>query len=119
MDLKWFLLSVLAVDNLSHILTSVDLFERFRKWVQDNFKFGKLAVCAYCQSFWLSIPVAFWLISGDLPLIAKWVIVALAMHRLANFVSEFGERYLNRAPINVFAIIKKDEDDRPKSSWFN
>ena len=125
MELKWLVLTILAVENLSHILTTVDLLEPVRCWLQARLgKLGKLAVCGYCQSFWLSILAAYFLINGPLPFAMEWIVVALAAHRAANFVSEFGERYMNRAPLSIFATIRKEEPAEPepppaKKSWFS
>ena len=125
MDIQWFLLTVIAVENLSHILTTVDLLESPRAWLQDRLgKLGKLAACGYCQSLWLSVAAAYWLVNGPLPFAMKWIVAALAAHRAANAVSEFMDRYMGRAPWSVFATIRKDEpaDPDPKpsksSSWF-
>jgi hypothetical protein len=124
MELKWLFLTVLAVENLSHILTTVDLLEPIRCWLQARLgKLGKLATCGYCQSFWLSIAAAYFLINDPLPFAVKWIVVALAAHRAANFISEFMERYMNRAPLNIFATVRKEEpaepESKPKKSWFS
>ena len=109
----WIGLSALAIDDLTDILTSVDLLERPRLWFQLAFpRLGKIAVCAYCQSGWLSIPTAVFLVMFPCLVAAQVVIVALATHRVVQFLTEFFERYKGRAPLNVFATVKEIKERR-------
>jgi hypothetical protein len=49
------MLVALATDQLTGILTSVDILEGARAWFRRTFpSVGKLSWCGYCQSFWLS-----------------------------------------------------------------
>lgn len=49
------MLAALAIDQLTGILTSVDLLEGARARFRKTFpRIGKLSWCGYCQSFWLS-----------------------------------------------------------------
>jgi len=113
---------VLAIENIADILTNHDLFISIREWFERIFKkigekmdfilrrvpflkrllqragriFNKLTTCKYCQMFWLSlIFFCLWMPPSNLML-------AFAAHRIATLVSEFYDRYLNRAPISVF-----------------
>jgi len=110
----WMGLSALAIDNLTDILTSVDLLERPRLWFQLAFpRLGKIAVCAYCQSWWLCIPTSVVLVTVPGLVAVQVAIVALAMHRMTQASSEFFDRYRGRAPLNVFATVvqPKDQED--------
>lgn len=111
----WMGISSLAIDNLADILTTVDLLERPRLWFQLAFpRLGKIAVCAYCQSFWFLIPTSFFLVSMPEFQSVKIAIVALAMHRMAQFLTEFFDRYKGRAPLNVFATVVQPKDQETK-----
>jgi hypothetical protein len=51
--------------------------------------------------------------AGILPcFFLDWLISWLVMHRLAIWIAEFSDRYLNRAPKNVYAYVSmvKNED---------
>jgi len=105
--LAWFLLSVLAIDNLTNILTTVDLLEWPRIKFQLMFpRLGKLATCHYCQAFWLSGPAAYFLLYG--PAEFKIIVLWLALHRLVQLSTEFHERYLGRAPQSLFITTRSE-----------
>lgn len=95
MELLDLFLLVLAVENAADILTGVDLLSGFRNWFTALFpRFGKIAICKYCQTFWLT-PLFFFVLP-------KWVWIWFAVHRLAILLAEFAERYLGRSPISIF-----------------
>jgi hypothetical protein len=120
------ILTVLAVENLAEIfVTKIDLQKcidwlllpswpnlanfcnEMRSGFWDAFPLlNKLAGCKFCEMFWLT--GLFLLLPMPL-LVTTW----LAIHRLAQFLSEFLERYLNRAPLSVF--IQKPSDIAPNN----
>jgi len=128
--LIWFLLAALAVDDLTHILVKklpgIDL--PVVRWVGDAIRWfqgafprlGKIAECPYCQSWWLSAPVAYFLVLDGWPW-ARFVIAWLALHRLAQFFHEFYDRYQNGAPITLYAMTRDvtepagKAEDKPSS----
>jgi hypothetical protein len=109
-----FVLFVLAIDNITDIVSTVELLKPMREKFKAKFPgFAKLAECRYCQSFWLSglvsavCPLAFPIMSklfGDSIVIwvTAWVVSWFAIHRAAQFTREFMDRYLNRAPMSLF-----------------
>ena len=112
-----FILSVFAINNITNILTTVDLLESSRIKFQTKFpKIGKLAVCCYCQSFWLSM-----IVSGlmtvlawpcpSIPFYIGWVLTWFCMHRIIELVDQFYQRYLNQAPVTVFATVRHVNDE--------
>lgn len=126
-----FVLLVLAIDNITDIVSTVDLLAPAREWFKAKFpKFGKIAECRYCQSLWLSAiatgfcPVAYPALShyfGDTAVIwlIGWLASWFATHRTIQFTREFMDRYLNRAPLNVFLQAEEPvpptEDTAPES----
>lgn len=93
------ILLVLAVDNVSDMLTNLDLLEWARNILDKVPFFGKIGRCKYCQSFWLlGIAMCPWIA------VPSWAIFWLAMHRIVQFVGEFYDRYLNRAPLTIMSI---------------
>ena len=92
-----FILLALAIENLSDILVNVDIawMEKTRAWFEKVPYIGKLARCRYCQMLWLA--VLFCLVVPPV-----WMVMALALHRVGQLISEFYERYLNRAPLNIY-----------------
>jgi hypothetical protein len=113
LSILWILLGILAVEHLVDLLTTLDLFERQRAWFERHLgRFGKLARCFLCQSFWLS-GILIGLIAFDLmPDILKWVILWFACHKIIQVVNEFSQRYFGRAPLNLFLIREKKEDKK-------
>ena len=110
-NLIWILPTIFAIDNLSDMITYLDLFNKPRTWFQNKFpKLGKLATCRLCQTFWLSGFMSIWFFMEQIPLPIQFIVFWLALHRIILFVEEFGERYFNRAPSSLFVTIKKEED---------
>lgn len=108
----WMGLSSLAIDDLTNILTTVDLLEKPRLWFQLFFpRLRKIAVCAYCQSWWLCIPTSVVLVTFPGLVAVQIAIVAFAMHRMTQASSEFFERYMGRAPLNVVATVFKNDQE--------
>lgn len=107
--LIWFLLTILAINQLSRILTSVDLLEDARFWFGATFpKFQKLSICVFCQTFWFSGIASYFLvdlIKVSSPWLFNYAVVWLAVHWICEIVNEFKERYLNRAPLTVYAQV--------------
>jgi len=98
-----FILTCFAINNLTDILTSIDFFilSTFRQWFQDTFpKLGKIVICKYCQSFWLSGLICCYasfsmLGLGVLSSIVS-IILWLSMHSIIQLIDEFRQRYLDR-----------------------
>lgn len=110
-NLIWILPTIFAIDNLSDMITYLDLFEKPRTWFQNKFpRLGKLATCRLCQTMWLSGFMSIWFFMEQIPLSIQFIVFWLALHRIILFVEEFGERYFNRAPSSLFVTIKKEED---------
>jgi hypothetical protein len=99
-EITLILLVAIAIENITDILTTVDLLEKKREWFRNKFpKIGKLATCNYCQTWWLSGIVALFipltLVSGIfecaiLGYVVKWIVGWLVISRVANF---FGVTY--------------------------
>jgi hypothetical protein len=93
-------LIALAIENLTDILTTVDLLEKQREWFRNKFpKVAKLATCNYCQTWWLSgiaglfLPLTLVSCLFDceiLGFLIKWIVLWLVIARTANF---FGVAY--------------------------
>ena len=114
--LIWIFMAAIAIDNLTEIivdtLPSIDLpvikwYGKFVCWLRTKFpKLGKITECQYCQSFWLSGPVAYSLFVVDW----QWMRVAivwLVLHRLAQIFREFCRRY--------FYVVIEAESEKPKN----
>lgn len=124
----WFILSIIAVENLADILTSVLKFPQYvaQKIIlrlhlgsppktenPEDLGTGlyKLTLCKYCQSWWLWIPTAYFTVC-DQNVIFQCVVIALAGHRLSSWFDEFTDRWFNRAPHAVVAnlsLLKNDD----------
>ena len=92
-----FVIAIIAIENIADILTGVDLLETWRQRFETLLpKLGRLARCKYCQMFWLSL-IFFCLCTPP-----ACVLLALAAHRISTLLSEFCDRYLNRAPTHLF-----------------
>jgi hypothetical protein len=112
----WMGLSALAIDNLTDILTTVDLLEKPRLWFQVFFpRLRKLAACAYCQAWWLCIPTSIIVVMFPELKAPQVIIVAFAMHRMIQASSEFFDRYRGRAPLNVFATVVRPDDHKEET----
>jgi len=106
--LIWTGLSSLAIDNVTSILTSVDLLERPRLWFASKLpRLANLASCAFCQSWWLCFPTGISVVYFPDARVVQAFIVAMVIHRVSQFLYEFFDRYLNRAPMNLFATVVK------------
>lgn len=116
-----YILGVLAVENLATLLSTVDLLDRPRKWLNNKSPVaGKLASCRLCQSFWLSLAFSLAYPMGPFVdffgerygAIAGTLLVWLSAHGLAVMWAEFRDRYLNRAPDTKFvrAVVKMEHE---------
>lgn len=97
-------LMALAIENMADILTTNDLLEPYREFFANWPVIGKLSTCKYCQMFWLSVLCfGFWMPPS-------WVFFILAVHRTSFLISEFYDRYVNRAPLHLYMQQAKDEN---------
>ena len=104
----WLMLYALAVSDAIAILAVFEIRKKIEIWLEKHWpRMAKLASCEFCQMFWLCGFLSLW--GFNPPFAVKWIVLWLAMHRLAMLVNEFCERYLNRAPLSVFATIDKHE----------
>lgn len=116
-----FLMTTLAIERLTEITTTVDSLECLRAFWEKMFpKVQLLATCKFCQTFWLSgiigIITPFSLIQGlafnlFIGFILKSFILWLSLWGMALIWSEFMDRYLNRAPINLFVMKPTDDQE--------
>ena len=74
-------------------------------------RLAKLSECKYCLGFWISGATALVLSTLGLCVVLKVAILWLGLHRVATFLDEFMERYLNRAPLSVFLARREMEDE--------
>jgi hypothetical protein len=121
-NLIWIIPTIFAIDNLSDMITYLDLFDKPRTWFQNKFpKLGKLVTCRLCQSMWLSGFMSIWFFTEQIPLTIQFIVFWLALHRIILFVEEFGERYFNQVPSSLFVTIKKEEEPKqePQSRKFS
>lgn len=68
----------LAIANLSHVLTEIDLFEKPRTLLGKIPVVGKVFTCKFCQSNWMALALSVivcWNVSSD----QIWVIWKMAM----------------------------------------
>jgi hypothetical protein len=86
-----FALLAMAISNLSDMLTMADLFERPREWFFTTFpRVGKLAICKYCQSWWMAGAASFglvlwaWPATLNIPLWASIPVCWFALHFAAR-----------------------------------
>ena len=113
LNVLWILLGILAVENLVDMLTTLEQFERQRAWLEQRLgRFGKLARCFLCQSFWLSGILVLLVALDLLPNAVKWVILWFACHKVIQVVNEFSQRYFGRAPLGVFLMREKKEEKK-------
>jgi len=119
-----YFLSIVAIENVTSIFTTVDLLDWLRNYLSKRTgwfgkKLYKLAICQFCQSFWLCMLFGFWfpvnpfLITGtyDYAFLAKWGLIWFSSHGLVLLLAEAKYRYLNRAPFSVtFSGRIKKED---------
>lgn len=99
-----FILMVIAVEAISEIITSSDIFVGLRGWFsrQENLILNfisRMITCGYCCSVWVSGTLAW---SIPLSLTGYWfidiVINTFAVHRLSNWYHEFMSRWQGRHP---------------------
>jgi len=106
----WLILIILAVENFTDMLTTLDLFEHPRAWFEKKFgAFGKLARCFFCQSFWLNGILTGLLFFNLMPIVVYWIILWFATHKVIQYVNEFSQRYFGRAPLSVFITREKNQ----------
>lgn len=122
-----FILLALAIERFTDLTTTLDLLEGCRSRFARRFpRFGKLAGCKFCQSFWASLvvgwtcpyPLLSSLFSAPLAaLVFKSVVLWLSLFGMALLLDEFLDRYLNRAPLSIFLSQQEypmdDEDSGP------
>lgn len=104
MNLFNFFLLCLAVENLAEIIIFAEIFAPWRYFLKDTLVFGKLLSCKFCVSFWLMVVA----VCFEAP---SWMVLILAGHRVAQFLGEFGDRYMNRSPIHVFAQLSDNKQE--------
>jgi len=126
MVIVFFLLMCLAINNLTDILVNVDLLHGCRTCFQNKFpKLGKIVICKYCQSFWLSgIGTAIFLFLGrepDVITCLTWIVLWLSAHRIIQIIdifydiaSEYHERYIQRAilPLNANVFLTLEDGEK-------
>lgn len=87
-----FVLSVIATEAITEILTKSNLFEPFREFLFNKRQskvcawLHNLLDCGYCTSVWVGWFIAF-VILFDVSLIHRyidWFFIGLILHRLAN-----------------------------------
>lgn len=106
-----FFLLVLAIENMADICTYSDILEPVRIWIETTFpKIGKLVRCKYCKMFWFAL--LFSLVAAP-----SWLISCFALHRVAFLVSEFYERYINRAPYHLYVQQAPQSKDAQGVGW--
>lgn len=117
MTILFFLLMCIAINNLTDILSNVDLLHGCRTWFQHKFpRLGKIATCQYCQSFWLSGIGTFIFLENQLNVynILIWIVLWFSAHRIIQVINEFCERFLSRTSLpvnaNVFMTLNNSEN---------
>lgn len=101
MTLLLFFLMCVGINHLTDVLVNVDLLEPLRKLFVRLFpKLGKLALCKYCQSFWLTSIGSFLFASLDgfqgWQTIGIWLILWFSGHRLIQIIDEWFDRFIGR-----------------------
>jgi hypothetical protein len=112
-----FALFAMAIGNLSDMLTMVDFLERPRAWTFSTFpRLGKIAVCKYCQSWWMSciaspgLVLWAWPATLALPLWASIPVCCLALHFAARTLHKLDDGVPVVFPNGIFVMSDKDED---------
>ncbi len=94
-----FLLSVVAVEAMTGLLTVSLFFSGFRDWFSSRGEFfEELISCGYCTSVWVAILPAVFLSCFQVwisPLVA-FLIFWLALHRMANYLHGFNDKWLDK-----------------------
>jgi hypothetical protein len=71
-----FALAVLATWRITHLLAKedgpADLIARFRAWLGTGIT-GRLMDCFHCLSFWVAVPLAFFVCRRPLDLVVAWL----------------------------------------------
>jgi hypothetical protein len=113
-----FALFSMAISNLSEMLTMIDLFERPRNWFFEKFpRIGKLAICKYCQSWWMSGAASFalvflaWPASISLPVWASIPTCWLALHFVATTFHKLDDGVPVVFPTGIYVIPNDDEEE--------
>ena len=87
-----FILSIVATEAITEILTKSNLFEPFREFLFNRKQYKvcawlhDLLDCGYCTSVWVGWFIAFFILF-DVNLIHRyidWFFIGLVLHRLAN-----------------------------------
>ena len=99
--LAW-VLATLAVERMTEIIHSGEIFETPRHWIlqKDNF-FSALLGCGFCLSFWVAATVA-WGLPGEIIAscaVMDIVVKTFALGGLANIAHEFLSRWFGQIPI--------------------
>ena len=106
-----FVLFSMAVANFSDLLTSVDFLDRPREWINERFpRVGKIAICKYCQSWWMSGAssplLVFWAWPEALvvPQWASIILCWLAIHMVARTLHRVDDGWPIVFPQGVYVI---------------
>lgn len=85
-----------AIENLTDIIVTVPWFVKPREYIGRMIHpFGKLVDCKYCQCWWLSAMAAAMFPSiSSIPQPLSWLVIALCLHRMAQFMDGIYEKYL-------------------------
>ncbi len=98
-------LAVLATWRITHLLASedgpADLIVRLRARLGSGF-FGKLMDCFHCLSFWVAVPMAFFVASKPLDLLLTW----LALSGAACLLERLGQE-----PVVIQPVSQDDKGD--------
>jgi hypothetical protein len=95
----------LAISNLTHILTEVDLFESPRRKLSKLFLIGKVFSCKFCQSTWLALAASIYISMeiwvSPIPLLVKILILWHAIH----WVARRGHKLEDGLPVTAIANV--------------
>lgn len=108
------LLAVILVELLTELIVKSTIFKPFRRRIKSlGSWFRELFSCGYCMSVWVAFGVVLVLqLSYDFTGITPvdLGLTALIVHRLANYLHNFNDKWLDKYYDQRFVNAERDED---------
>jgi len=99
-----------AIANLSHILTEIDLFERPRNWLGKIWLVGKVFTCKFCMADKMSLACSFLVVY--LTGLHWWLFPAF--WQLIHYISRAGHKLEDGIPVSAAANVSvNDQEPEP------
>jgi hypothetical protein len=125
-----YLLSAVAVEAISEIITSSDITFGFRAWIKrlaypedptksSKFRkiiawFDKLISCGYCTSVWIAAGISF-AVPKPVDGVLGWVICIFVLHRISNLLHVIYE-LIKKGRVKTYDIMYQKSGDMEDGS---